>query len=316
MCLLSGAHIRNRARLHLAGTGDFALNRIDLLPDPCPFPDNTLAKKKRTLVEKEKTIYAPFSGVGGIVYDRDAVYVDLGGSHGGGGGGHQDDEGATATVNNALVANMMDSVEVAVDEKIQESELQLFTGSAPIKASEVEVNGERHRRKVVFSDDDDEEGESSGGSSSSSSEEETEAAEEQDSELMVDRDKALLRAMGEDVSSDEDFDVNKAKQKVIKPKNRAKKGKSSENTFKTKSPIDDSGHESNESKVKMLYLYCFFTLIHQILVFLCLSYNSTLPLELVSDSAIVVMMMFKSVATSASPPIVSEIVGFSTSKKM
>ena len=34
----------------------------------------------RALVEKEKTIYAPFSGVGGIVYDKDAVYIDLGGA--------------------------------------------------------------------------------------------------------------------------------------------------------------------------------------------------------------------------------------------
>jgi hypothetical protein len=37
--------------------------------------------KKRSLVEKEKLVYAPFSGVGGIVYDKDAVYVELGGSH-------------------------------------------------------------------------------------------------------------------------------------------------------------------------------------------------------------------------------------------
>jgi ribosome biogenesis protein BMS1 len=34
--------------------------------------------KKRSLVEKEKTIYAPMSGVGGVVYDKDAVYIDLG----------------------------------------------------------------------------------------------------------------------------------------------------------------------------------------------------------------------------------------------
>jgi ribosome biogenesis protein BMS1 len=48
------------------------------LPDPCPLPDKL---KKRTLVEKERLLYAPFSGVGGIVYDKDAVYVELGGSH-------------------------------------------------------------------------------------------------------------------------------------------------------------------------------------------------------------------------------------------
>lgn len=48
------------------------------LPDPCPLPEKM---KKRSLVDKERLVYAPFSGVGGIVYDKDAVYVELGGSH-------------------------------------------------------------------------------------------------------------------------------------------------------------------------------------------------------------------------------------------
>ena len=47
---------------------------------------------------------------------------------------------------------MMDNVEIAVDEKIEESQLQLFTSSAPIKASQVqtEAGDNRQRRKVVF----------------------------------------------------------------------------------------------------------------------------------------------------------------------
>ena len=60
------------------GIGDFSVHNIADLPDPCPLPETL---KKRTLIEKEKTIYAPMSGVGGIVYDKDAVYIDLGGSH-------------------------------------------------------------------------------------------------------------------------------------------------------------------------------------------------------------------------------------------
>ena len=34
--------------------------------------------KRRSLNEKERSLYAPFSGVGGIVYDKDAVYIDMG----------------------------------------------------------------------------------------------------------------------------------------------------------------------------------------------------------------------------------------------
>lgn len=54
------------------------VKEINFLPDPCPLPET---EKKRSLNEKEKLMYAPFSGVGGIVYDKDAIYIDLGGSH-------------------------------------------------------------------------------------------------------------------------------------------------------------------------------------------------------------------------------------------
>ena len=48
------------------------------MPDPCPFPQQL---KKRSLNIKERLVYAPMSGVGGVVYDKDAIYIDLGGSH-------------------------------------------------------------------------------------------------------------------------------------------------------------------------------------------------------------------------------------------
>lgn len=51
---------------------------MSYLPDPCPLPEK---EKKRSLNQKERLIYAPMSGVGGLVYDKDAVYIDLGGSH-------------------------------------------------------------------------------------------------------------------------------------------------------------------------------------------------------------------------------------------
>ena len=38
-----------------------------MLSDPCPLPDKT---RKRSLNEKEKLIFAPMSGVGGVMYDK------------------------------------------------------------------------------------------------------------------------------------------------------------------------------------------------------------------------------------------------------
>ncbi|ETE66937.1 Ribosome biogenesis protein BMS1-like protein [Ophiophagus hannah] len=75
---LRGAHLKNKSQIHMAGVGDFTVSDVSFLPDPCALPEH---QKKRGLNEKEKLIYAPLSGVGGLVYDKDAVYIDLGGSH-------------------------------------------------------------------------------------------------------------------------------------------------------------------------------------------------------------------------------------------
>ena len=61
-----------------AGVGDFQVADVNFLPDPCALPD---AQKKRALNEKERLLYAPMAGVGGVVYDKDAVYIDLPANH-------------------------------------------------------------------------------------------------------------------------------------------------------------------------------------------------------------------------------------------
>lgn len=57
----------------VVGCGDHTLEEISLLPDPCPLPN---AEKKRSLNEKERLIYAPLSGVGGVVYDKVAFSTE------------------------------------------------------------------------------------------------------------------------------------------------------------------------------------------------------------------------------------------------
>jgi ribosome biogenesis protein BMS1 len=44
------------------------------LADPCPLPSSA---KKRGLRDKEKLFYAPMSGLGDLVYDKDAVYINI-----------------------------------------------------------------------------------------------------------------------------------------------------------------------------------------------------------------------------------------------
>lgn len=60
--------------MHIAGVGDYGLAHSTALPDPCPLPS---AAKKKGLRDKEKLFYAPMSGIGDLLYDKDAVYINI-----------------------------------------------------------------------------------------------------------------------------------------------------------------------------------------------------------------------------------------------
>lgn len=50
------------------------MSGITGLADPCPLPS---AAKKKGLRDKEKLFYAPMSGLGDLLYDKDAVYINI-----------------------------------------------------------------------------------------------------------------------------------------------------------------------------------------------------------------------------------------------
>ncbi|KAJ5943599.1 hypothetical protein N7516_003767 [Penicillium verrucosum] len=72
------------ARVHVPGVGDLTVSNIEGLPDPCPTPymDQQIAKatgksNRRKLGEHQKLLFAPMSDVGGVLVDKDAVYIDI-----------------------------------------------------------------------------------------------------------------------------------------------------------------------------------------------------------------------------------------------
>jgi ribosome biogenesis protein BMS1 len=72
------------ARVHVPGVGDLSVSAIEALPDPCPTPhmDQQIAKatgkgSRKRLGEKQKLLFAPMSDVGGVLIDKDAVYIDV-----------------------------------------------------------------------------------------------------------------------------------------------------------------------------------------------------------------------------------------------
>eukprot|EP00887_Chlorella_sp_A99_P004810 scaffold4.g4810.t1 len=172
-----GTNWKEGIRVHLAGVGDYSASDVAALPDPCPLPSQL---KKRSLNERERLLYAPMSDVGGLLFDKDAVYIDIpdwkvqfsaaapGGADGGGGEGE------------AMVRQLA-ATRLGVDEKLQRSRIQLFSSGQSLKGTEV-VGG---AAAGGYSDSEGEEGEeeASGselednGEGGSSSEEEEEGGE-------------------------------------------------------------------------------------------------------------------------------------------
>mmetsp|Transcript_11990 Transcript_11990/g.44557 ORF Transcript_11990/g.44557 Transcript_11990/m.44557 type:complete len:1313 (-) Transcript_11990:29-3967(-) len=70
-----GTHLKQNADMHLVGAGDFTVDSVSLVPDPCPVADTDT--KLKTLKKKANTVYAPMSDIGSVRMDADAVYIDI-----------------------------------------------------------------------------------------------------------------------------------------------------------------------------------------------------------------------------------------------
>lgn len=119
-----GVPMTKENMVHIAGLGDMRLHEMSVLADPCPLPSG---EKKRNLMEKERLLYAPMSGVGGIVYDKDAVYIELQGSH-----SHKKE---VNTEQEEIVQDLIEKKET-FDTQIESQEFRLFSDGAIIKSKE------------------------------------------------------------------------------------------------------------------------------------------------------------------------------------
>eukprot|EP00924_Labyrinthula_sp_SR-Ha-C_P000237 snap_masked-scaffold_25-processed-gene-1.16-mRNA-1 protein AED:0.00 eAED:0.00 QI:0/-1/0/1/-1/1/1/0/1165 len=87
---LRGTSLRQNENLHLLGFDEsnavgYKPDVLEVLEDPCPLPmrldsrfDGQEEKiTKGRLKDKEKLIYAPMANIGSVMYDKDAVYINL-----------------------------------------------------------------------------------------------------------------------------------------------------------------------------------------------------------------------------------------------
>ncbi|CAE1250505.1 BMS1 [Acanthosepion pharaonis] len=210
---LRGTHLKSTTKIHIPGCGDHSINDIQFLPDPCPTPD---LSKKQSLNVKQRPIYAPMSGVGGIIYDKDAVYIDIGQKD-----ANKKNEEDEHDEPGGLLSGLL-NVQDTIDSKMSASQMTLFSNTAPLTdLQELELknggheDGDEENSDFDQEDEDDDEEE----------EEEEESADDGDSD------------------SDEKEDLENTESEQPK----AKKMKLAEDSMSSASEDDDDSEKSEDS---------------------------------------------------------------------
>lgn len=131
---LRGTHLRPSQRVHIPGAGDLSITSVEKLNDPCPLPTQD-SEKRRKLSDKAKLIHAPMSDVGGVMFDKDAVYINVPGNFTRSGG----ENGEPAGEGEKMVMDLQDA-HTTLDNLAAQSELRLFdsdeSGLRDVKADQ------------------------------------------------------------------------------------------------------------------------------------------------------------------------------------
>lgn len=160
------------AQVHIAGVGDYTVNLVEKLPDPCPTPyyeqkledlererakaaaeaGETLAKttrRRKRLEDRQKIIYAPMSDVGGVLVDKDAVYIDV---------GHEENfvKGEEKGEGEQLMTDLQD-VQKTMKERFEDGPgLKLFSSSKELNKQEDEESDAELEQGLLSEEEDEE----------------------------------------------------------------------------------------------------------------------------------------------------------------
>ncbi|KAK9175429.1 hypothetical protein WN944_027436 [Citrus x changshan-huyou] len=115
-------------KVHIVGVGDYSLDGVTGLADPCPLPS---AAKKKGLRDKEKHFYAPMSGLGDLLYDKDAVYININDhfvqfSNVDDENGKLNCRGKVQDVGEMMVKSL-ENTKYSIDEKLEKSFISVFS---------------------------------------------------------------------------------------------------------------------------------------------------------------------------------------------
>ena len=73
-----GNHLNKNSLVHINGLGEYKIDYVTKIEDPCPIEMvSKNGKIKRTLKKKDKNLYAPYSNINMLEYDRKSGYINI-----------------------------------------------------------------------------------------------------------------------------------------------------------------------------------------------------------------------------------------------
>jgi ribosome biogenesis protein BMS1 len=161
-----GTHLKLGMKMHLIGAGDFDIQSMSALEDPCPLSGTQ--KEKTSLKMKDSLLYAPMANVGGVqVMDRDGLYINLKNinytkkenlfmaNKDVGDNNIRDPNDSSDPQTPADFLRSMQDLPQGIDELTNRSEMSLFRESKSIESSQVIVDNNDSDEDDYSDDDED-----------------------------------------------------------------------------------------------------------------------------------------------------------------
>lgn len=264
-----GSHLKPQTKVHLIGAGDYDIQSLSKLPDPCPLKgeENRLTNegkpmKMRTTLsrKKENLLYAPMANVGRVSMDKDAMYIELkninytkkdqlfiGDQNEGVGNIYNDDELKDTPI--GLLRSMQD-VSMGVDQQLSKSNrsMDMFSRSIVNKSTDGEDDYDDdedadEERDEYDEDDDDEIDEDADDNDNEEDEEDEEGYYHEDDEEEEEEDEGDLP----EEDDEEDYDEEEEEiEEIPKLKTISKSSTQLSISRKPKALLDDDEDEEDD----------------------------------------------------------------------
>jgi len=170
-----GTQLKEGLQAHLAGVGDFVVQNVVKLGDPCPLPTKSGdVKMNRALNSKETLLYAPMANVGNLVFDKDAVYINLpqvnftrdddlakDNEDDESDDSDNEDKQEQSVAEGVKIVRDLQELTVGLDNHLEDAGLSMFKGSRALTAKDVARHSENDDSESENSDSENSDSESS-----------------------------------------------------------------------------------------------------------------------------------------------------------